>query len=78
MILFAVLAFRPDPAKHNAPAGRTLSPGNGHMPSAPAMLQVFAAQPSPTGTIMPVSSTSIISTPGSDSSNGAGTSHPMI
>lgn len=70
MILFAVLAFRSDPAKNSARAGmaRTL---NASTPSPSPMLQVLVAQPTPTPTdsIGPISPASIVSTPGSDSSN---------
>ncbi|HLI07740.1 MAG TPA: hypothetical protein VKV40_14300 [Ktedonobacteraceae bacterium] len=76
MILFAVLAFRPDPAQRNAPAGITLTPGNGHTSSVPATLQTLVAQSSPTGTITPMNPASIASAP--DSTNGTGTSNTII
>jgi hypothetical protein len=75
MILFAVLAFRPERAKQSEPAGVALSPGNARAPSAPAMLHAIAAQPAPVGTISPVS---VVGPSGYDSSNGAGTSATML
>lgn len=78
MILFAVLAFRPDPAKHRVPANIPLTSGNAPTPSTSAMLHVLIAQPSPTSTIAQASPASAVSTPSSDSSNGAGNSTLMF
>ncbi len=78
MILFAVLAFRPDPAKRKAPTDVMLTPQNASTPSTSAMLHVLIAQPSPGGTIAQVSPASLVSTPGSDSSSGAGNSTLMF
>lgn len=75
MILFAVLALRPERVKQNAHAGATLTAGSAYSPSAPAMLHVIAAQPAPAsgGTLAPLSPASVVSPFGPsahDSSNG--------
>lgn len=71
MILFGVLAFRPERSKQGAQAGATLVAGSMHTPSSPAMLHVIA-QPTPASGIAPLSPASVASMLGPsahDSSN---------
>ena len=72
MILFGVLAFRPERGKEKASG--TLPAGNSPLPSAPAMLHVIAAQPAPAsnGSFASLSPANVVGpfvSPASDASN---------
>jgi hypothetical protein len=62
MILFGVLAFRPERAKQNTHEGAMLQAGGVHPPSAPAMLHIISTPSAPGSTLAPRNAANVVGT----------------